>query len=65
MAGNKELKLNQANLLVEYSEEIDRAFKAAVKAALLKHKQANNPVAIWRDGKVVLLPPDEILPDKK
>jgi hypothetical protein len=65
MAGNKELKLNQANLLVEYSEEIDRAFKAAVEAALLKHKQANNPVAIWRDGKVVLLPPDEILPDKK
>lgn len=65
MAENKEIKINQANLLVEYSEEIDRAYDSAVRAALLKHKQANNPVAIWRDGKVVLLPPDEILPDKK
>ncbi|MDQ3130275.1 MAG: hypothetical protein M3Q99_05880 [Acidobacteriota bacterium] len=65
MERNEELKFNQANLLVKYSKEIDIAVKAAVKAALLKHKQANNPVAIWRNGEVVLLSPDEILPDKK
>lgn len=32
----------------------------AVRAALLRHKQAGNPVAIWRDGAVVLVPPEEI-----
>jgi len=64
MEGNEELKFNQANLLVKYSEEIDIAVKAAVKAALLKNKQANNPVAVWHNGEVVLLSPDEILPDK-
>lgn len=64
MAENNKLKLDHPNLLIEYSEEVDRAFKAAVRAALLKHKQANNPVAIWRDGKVVLLSPDEISLDE-
>lgn len=60
MAKDKEVNLNLANLLVEYSEEVDRAFRRAVRDALRKHKQANNPVAIWRGGKIVLLPPDEI-----
>ena len=60
MAKDKKIKLNQANLLVEYSADVDRAFKRAVREALRKHKQANNPVAIWRGGKIVLLQPDEI-----
>jgi hypothetical protein len=60
MAKDKELKLNLANLLVEYSEDVDRAFKRAVREALRKHKRANNPVAIWRNGRIVLLLPDEI-----
>jgi hypothetical protein len=60
MAKDEKLKLNPANLFVEYSEDIDRAFKRAVRDALRKHKQANNSVAIWRGGKIVLLQPDEI-----
>lgn len=65
MEEHKDLKIDQPNLLVDYSEEIDQAFKAAVRDALLKHKRANNPVAVWRDGKVVLLAPEEILPGEK
>lgn len=60
MAKDKELKLDTPNLLVKYSEEVDRAFKKAVRDALRKHKQANNPVVIWRGGKIVLLQPEEI-----
>lgn len=60
MAKDKKLKLDIPNLLVEYGEEVDRAFKKAVREALRKHKQANNPVAVWRDGKIVLIQPDEI-----
>ena len=39
---------------------IDLALKQAVQSALLRHKQVGNPVAVWRDGKVVWIPPEEI-----
>lgn len=60
METDKKLELDSPNLLVEYREAVDRAIKKAVRDALLKHKQANNPVAVWRDGKIVLLSGDEI-----
>lgn len=36
------------------------AITLAVREALVQHKRAGNPVAIWRDGKVVWLPPEDI-----
>jgi len=39
---------------------IDKALQQAGKEALLRHKQAGNPVAVGRDGKVILIPPAEI-----
>lgn len=36
------------------------AAQEAVRPALREHKQARNPIAAWRDGKVVLLPPQQI-----
>lgn len=36
------------------------AAQEAVRAALREHKHAGNPIAAWRDGKVVLLPPEQI-----
>jgi hypothetical protein len=39
---------------------IDKALKDAVHAALLDHKRAGNPVCIWRNGKVVWVPPEKI-----
>ncbi len=65
METDKKIKLDTPNLLTANSKSVKQAIKTGIHQALLKHKQANNPVAIWRDGKVVLLPPDEILPDKK
>jgi len=41
-------------------KEIDAALKAAVREAKLQHKRAGNPIAVWRDGKVVWIPPEEI-----
>lgn len=64
MATNEKLKPDSSNLLVKHSKAVERAYKKAVREALLKHKQAGNPVAVWRDGKVVLLQPEEILPDE-
>ena len=36
------------------------AMRQAVREALLQHKRAGNPVAVWRDGQVVWVPPTEI-----
>lgn len=51
------------NLFVEHGEAVDAAIRRGVRDALLMHKRAGNPVAVWQDGKVVLLQPDEILPE--
>ncbi len=32
----------------------------AVREALLKHKRDGNPVAIWKDGRVQWIPPEDI-----
>jgi hypothetical protein len=51
--------------LLDDREGMDRALGRAVRQAVLQHKRAGNPVAIWREGKVVWVNPDEIeLPDE-
>lgn len=37
-----------------------RALKLAVREALQRHKQAGNPVAVWRNDRVEWIPPEEI-----
>lgn len=46
-------------------EKLMQIMQAGIKAALLQHKQAGNPICEWRDNKVVWIPPEEILVDKK
>ena len=41
-------------------EIITQALVQGVREALLKHKQAGNPIVIWKDGKAVWLKPEEI-----
>jgi hypothetical protein len=42
-------------------KRIERALRAAVRDALLRHKRDGDPVAVWREGRVVWLQPDEIV----
>lgn len=39
---------------------IDKALMEGVREALIRHKQAGNPIVVWRDEKVVWLTPEEI-----
>ena len=39
---------------------IQRALSQAVQDALLVHKRAGNPVAVWRNGRVEWVAPEEI-----
>ena len=42
------------------AKEVEGIFREAVQDALLMHKRLRNPIATFKDGKVVIIPPDEI-----
>jgi len=46
--------------LVSQANEIEHILQQAVQHELSIHKRLGNPVAAWRDGKVVVIPPEEI-----
>jgi hypothetical protein len=60
MDTDKTVDKNVPDLLVRYHAEVAEAARDAVRDALLRHKREGNPVAVERDGEVVLLNPDEI-----
>jgi hypothetical protein len=39
----------------------EEALKVAVAEAIAEHKRNGYPIAVWRDGKVVIVPPDQIV----
>ena len=41
--------------------EIGHILQRAVNHALLMHKRLGNPIATWKDDKVVIVPPEEIV----
>lgn len=47
-------------LLTTHSKEIEKIFRRAVQDALWRHKQLGQSIAVSRNGKVVIIPPEEI-----
>ena len=47
-------------LLITHSKEIEEILYRAVQDALWKHKQLGQSIAVSRNGKVVIIPPEEI-----
>jgi hypothetical protein len=39
----------------------EMALKEAVAEALAEHKRRGNPIAVWRNGQAVWVPPEEIV----
>lgn len=39
----------------------EMALKEAVAEAIAEHKRRGNPIAVWRNGKAVWIPPEEIV----
>lgn len=54
-----EHKLPKQLFIVE-AKAIEAVLRRAVNHALLMHKRAGNPIAAWKDGKVVWIPAEEI-----
>ena len=42
-----------------YDRVVEEAGRA-IREAIRDHKRAGNPIAQWRDGRVVLIPPEQI-----
>ena len=40
---------------------LEEVFRRAVRIALEEHERAGNPVAIWRDGRVAIVPASEAI----
>ncbi len=56
--------LDRAEVLAQV-EAVEAAARQAVRDALLFHKRMGNPICIWRDGRVVWIPAEEIcLPEE-
>ena len=60
MGTDTAIENNGRDLFDIYAEEISAACERAVREALLKHKLAGNPIAISRDGKVVIVDAEDI-----
>jgi hypothetical protein len=50
-------------LIFREGTAIDRAVEESVREAVRRHKLLGNPIIVWRDGKVVWVPPDEAAPE--
>jgi hypothetical protein len=46
---------------VEQAEAIERILQSAVQQTLAIQKRLGNPISILKDGKVVIVPPEEIV----
>ncbi len=49
----------------ENPEIISEALAKAARDARRKHKQAGNPIVVWRGGKAVWIPAEDILEDEE
>jgi len=47
-------------LFTKHGKEVEKIFREAVRQALWRHKRLGQSVAASRDGKVVIVPPEEI-----
>ena len=52
-------------LFTVHGKEVEQLFQQAVADALWRHKQLGQSVAVFRDGKVVIVPPEEIEIDQR
>ena len=57
---NEHVTFSRINF-AEQAEAIERILQAAVRETLSMHKRLGNPIAVWKDGKVVIVPPEEII----
>lgn len=51
-------------LLLRDEKRIGEALRRAVREALLVHKKLGHSIVVWKDDRVVILPPERIAVDE-
>lgn len=51
---------NLKDLLISEAAAVDEAARRAVRHALLTNKRAGHSISAWKDGEVVIIPPERI-----
>jgi len=54
---NKEINISK---IFQDQNRVVNAIEMGINTALLKHKQAGNPICEWKNGKVVWVAPEKI-----
>jgi len=54
------MKKKTRPMLTPFGKNAEKALKNAVKRVLLEHKFKKIPIAIWKNGKVQMIPPNKI-----
>ncbi len=49
------------NFVATHARDIEKILRRAVNRAVLTHKRLGNSIAVWKDGRVVIVPPEEIV----
>lgn len=52
--------MTDLDAILNDTPRLEQAFCQAIEEALHMHKRAGNPIAVWRDGQVGWLSPEEI-----
>ena len=50
----------QAATILRDGDAIDRAIAATHRRVVLRHRQLNIPLVLWRDGRVIEVPPESV-----
>lgn len=60
---NKDKSLTEDNIskVLNDPSKVTQIIQSGIRDALLKHKQAGNQICVWRDNKVVWIPPEKIV----
>lgn len=45
----------------DFAEKVGAALRLAVADAIEDHRRTGDPLAVWQDGRVVMLPPDQAI----
>ena len=56
----KATRKGRRDLFIEKEQAVDEALRRASRHALLTHKRAGRPVATWKDGRVAVVPAEQI-----
>jgi hypothetical protein len=51
-------------LFVEHGKTVEKILQFAVREVVIQHKKQGNSIAVWKDGKAILITPDEIEVEK-